>query len=450
MKSKFAILALALASGLIAIAFQNCGRFASPTEVAGEYISTTPTSSEAPDTAPSTPASFTAEAVGSGMVKLSWHKPPQAVTTFNIDWANEAEPSWLPGINTVGTYNTFTWSGKLDPGITYRFRIAATNAKGKSAYSEPISVTMPSSPVTVTKPVQANGVRFTNITSTQVDLAWNDNSDNEMRFRILRKKAGDDFYSELFDSEPNVTTYSDTGLEPDTRYEYFVISSNAAGHLDTESGEIVKTLALGAPAPATVPSGLSLTSVSTTQIDLSWNYNANDGKGVQILRAPSIEGSYDVIKDSDENSGSFSDTGLDPGTKYYYWARFKDANGNTTPEFYNDSEWTKFPDGESPPGLPTLPSNLAAEATSATEVRVTWDSPGCTFGKYTGFRLERRSNLSSPFKFMTSGEFSGCSDTYKIDRYQITPGTTYYYRFATKNKVGQSLYSEVFSVTTPP
>ena len=69
------------------------------------------------------------------------------------------------------------------------------------------------------------------ISSTQINLAWQDNSANEDGFKIERCQGnGCSNFAEIAEVGANVTTYSDTGLEPNTRYGYRVRAFNGVGN----------------------------------------------------------------------------------------------------------------------------------------------------------------------------------------------------------------------------
>jgi fibronectin type 3 domain-containing protein len=74
--------------------------------------------------------------------------------------------------------------------------------------------------------------------------------------------------------------------------------------------------------PPTVPNGISITAVSSSEVKVSWKPSADDTgvKGYKIYR-------NDVyLKSTDETS--MTDTGLTPKTKYCYKVSALDAAGN--------------------------------------------------------------------------------------------------------------------------
>src|SRR5436190_5623060 len=69
----------------------------------------------------------------------------------------------------------------------------------------------------------------TAVSSTRINLTWQDNSNNETKFQIWRKVAGGTF-SKLVTVNANVTSYADTGLTPATTYKYKVRAKNTSGY----------------------------------------------------------------------------------------------------------------------------------------------------------------------------------------------------------------------------
>src|SRR5204863_7650659 len=109
------------------------------------------------------------------------------------------------GIDTV----TFTDSG-LAASTTYFYRVRAINAFGNSGFSNPASAT-PGSGTSTGVPAAPTNLIATAISSSQIALNWQDNSDNEGRFEIFRSLDGVSF-SFLAQVGANVTNFTNTGL----------------------------------------------------------------------------------------------------------------------------------------------------------------------------------------------------------------------------------------------
>ena len=71
----------------------------------------------------------------------------------------------------------------------------------------------------------------TPVASSQINLAWDDNSSNEHGFRIERSPDGANF-AQIAETEEGVTGYADVGLLAETTYYYRVYAFNDAGTSD--------------------------------------------------------------------------------------------------------------------------------------------------------------------------------------------------------------------------
>ena len=78
-------------------------------------------------------------------------------------------------------------------------------------------------------PLAPTDLRSSGITSTQIDLSWTDNSNNETNFTIESRRAGGTF-AEIAVVTANATNHQDTGLTPATTYEFRVRAKNAQGN----------------------------------------------------------------------------------------------------------------------------------------------------------------------------------------------------------------------------
>jgi subtilisin family serine protease len=79
-----------------------------------------------------------------------------------------------------------------------------------------------------TPPAAPSNLQATAVSYQQIALSWTDNADNETGFEIQRSVEGG--ASALLDTVgANVTSYADSGLDPDTTYTYQVRAVNGAG-----------------------------------------------------------------------------------------------------------------------------------------------------------------------------------------------------------------------------
>lgn len=130
-----------------------------------------------------------------------------------------------------------------------------------------------------------------------------------------------------------VSSWTNTSLTPNTQYTYRVKARNGNAEETIFSSTVSKYTA------SAVPSLTVGESLSDTQISLRIQANSNpSGTGYQIYRSTtgtgdptSNPGGWVQVQDwtAHTNNDTFFDTGLTPGTSYYYLARTR--NGEATP-----------------------------------------------------------------------------------------------------------------------
>src|ERR1019366_10150774 len=202
---------------------------------------------------------------------------------------------------------------------TYTYAVKAVDAAGNaSALSASVSATTLAQADT-TPPSVPTGLTASAISQTQINLSWQGSTDNVgvTGYQVFRGGAQI--------ATATGTTYSDIGLTASTTYTYAVKAVDAAGNASALSASVsATTLALGDILPPSVPTGLTASVVSQSQINLSW-LASTDNVGVT---------GYQVFRGGAQiataTGTTYSDTGLKASTTYTYAVKAVDAAGNAS------------------------------------------------------------------------------------------------------------------------
>jgi hypothetical protein len=212
--------------------------------------------------------------------------------------------------------------------FAWRTRIGSFKYPGCGGAPTPTPTPTPP-PTPTPTPAAPTNLTATAVSSSQINLAWTDNANNETGFKIERcQNAGCSNFAQIATVGANVTTYSNTGLTASTSYSYRVRATNLGG-----DSAYSNTASATTPATSTVPaapSNLTATVISISQINLSWTDNSNNETGFKIERCQgSACTNFVEIATTGANATSFSNTGLARNTRYRYRVRAFNAVGNS-------------------------------------------------------------------------------------------------------------------------
>ena len=193
---------------------------------------------------------------------------------------------------------------------------------------------------------------------------------------------------------------------------------------------------------STAPSDLQATVVSSTHINLDWSDNSFNEDGFEIERKTGAEGKFTqigaVVGDKARVGDiSYSDTGLDCATTYYYRVRAYNWAGNSS---YSN----KISVSTQACVIPAAPSALQSAPVVSGQVFLSWKDNS---DNEDGFKIEKKTDASGTYSLIqtTASDVNFYSDT------GLSAGATYYYRVYAYNSVGNSSYSnEVTTITHPP
>jgi hypothetical protein len=272
---------------------------------------------------PTAPSGLTATAASSSQINLTWTNNASNQTGFQIDQATSSDFAQNLTTVTVGANATTYAAMGLSAGATFYYRVRAVNANGVSADTTTASATTQG-----TVPTAPSGLTATAAASSEIDLSWTNNANNQTGFQIDQATSAD-FTQNLTTVSvgANATTYAATGLSSGITYYYRVRAVNAAGD-SANTATASATTQVTVPA---APSGLTATTISTSQINLSWTNNANNQTGFQIDQATSSDFTQNLTTVTvGANTTTYSAMGLTSFTTYYYRVRAINSAGDSS------------------------------------------------------------------------------------------------------------------------
>ncbi|MGC8745434.1 MAG: SBBP repeat-containing protein [Candidatus Saccharicenans sp.] len=221
-------------------------------------------------------------------------------------------------------------------------------------------------------PLAPQNLRLVNVTDTEANLAWDDKSNNEDGFKIERKTGVPGSWNQIALVGANITAYKNTGLTEATTYYYRVRAYN-------DIGDSLYSNELSVLTRPAAPSNLVAKVINERQIDLTWNDNSSGETGFRIERKIG-SGNWTTLTTLAANVTSYSDTSVIETTTYSYRVFAFSGSGDSA----SSNEVTVTTPALT---IPLAPSNLQAQAVSASQVSLSW-----TDNSYNedGFKIERK------------------------------------------------------------
>ncbi len=265
-------------------------------------------------TSPKAPSELTAAASPKNAsiwkVNLEWQDNSANETGFKIYRRIPTVKAYTL-IDTVSANTVEYLDTTVALGKTYFYYVTAYNAVG-SKDSDFVSVAVTATEPDAPTDVLAVGDSETN--PAKITVTWTDNSDNESGFIIGRR----DLYNEsaavsIGTVLANVKSFADTDIDPDiegTFYLYWIFSQNdigIGGDL-TDYGSV--------PMSLKAPSDFTATA-DVTEVTLTWTDNSALEDSYKIYRCTDGS-SYSLVDTVSANSTSYTDSGLEENTTYYY------------------------------------------------------------------------------------------------------------------------------------
>ncbi|MDE2806520.1 MAG: fibronectin type III domain-containing protein [Gemmatimonadota bacterium] len=385
---------------------------------------------------------------GTDQIVLTWSAPVDnggsPITGYRIWWRSTVTSDWVILVASTGSTGTTYLHSGLTPASTQFYRVSAINSKGTGPSSNVAEGT-----TNAGAPGPPQNVRAGSTGPNSILLAWDrpetDGGERITGYAIQRIGPNDNSWIiHRSDTRTTATTFTDTGLEPVTRYQYRVAAINRVGR--GEWAPLPPALPASAITHADlagVPTGLTARAVGTSRVDLSWNAPRYTG-GVSIF-GYRIEASDDggatwniIRRNTNSQATAFADVNLRPATTRHYRVAAINLAGA--------GAWSNTARATTDATLPGVPRRLNAEAAGTSQITLSWQVPSDDGGaRITGYRIEVSADGGRSWEHLV-GNTRTTATVYTHSG--LAPASTRHYRVSAVNRIGVGNASRVAGSTT--
>jgi hypothetical protein len=240
-----------------------------------------------------------------GSVRLYWQEFSTIEQGFAIERATSASGPFTQ-IATVDALS-ISYTDNPSPG-TYFYRVRALGPNGTfSGYSN-------TAMAVVLVPEAPSYLSGSQVSSSEIDLQWSNNSFVQTGFRIERSVGDQSHFVTVGTVDAFTTTFKDTTIQAAGTYYYRVFATNAYGD-SLPSNVATVTLSLVPSAP----SNLQATPASPTEVDLQWTNNPPAlATGIRIERSLGDQSHFTMLATVGPTATTYQDHTVTAPNTYFY------------------------------------------------------------------------------------------------------------------------------------
>ncbi|MCP1674569.1 fibronectin type 3 domain-containing protein [Natronocella acetinitrilica] len=359
--------------------------------------------------APAVPGSISATNTRQSDIQISWGSAARA-TSYTLQ-RRAVGGSYA----TVRTQSGTSWTDTgATPGVSYEYRVRASNAAGDSSWRGTASGYR-----VLPTPAQPGSISYSNTTSNSIPITWGASS-NATTFRIQRSVNGGGYVTVRTQSASSTRSWTDTNVSHGNTYVYRVRGENTDRNGSYRTGP---TVSARYPVPGT-PGSIGY-SVNAGAMSLSWGSAAN-ATSYEVQRSVN-GGGYSTVRT--QSGTSWTDSSISPGNDYRY--RVRGVNPDE-PGGYRTGDTVRYPFADA-----AVPGSISTSL-SGTAMAVSWSAAN----NASNYRVERQAN-GGAWEVVRTQSATSWSDS------SIVRGNDYRYRVRAENADSQSGYRTGLEVRFP-
>ncbi len=354
--------------------------------------------------------------------QITWTDHSGNESNFTVERSLDGVNDWTYVGSAAANASSIIAPGPFASSTTYYFRVRAnSSANGSSDWSQMASATSPAFPA------QPTGFTGVGNSDASITISWAD-LPNESGYRI--EKRVNDIWIALKTLNPDVVSYTQTGLTEGSNHTYRVVAiANGIDSLPSNQLNLWTKLKS--------PINLAAQPVSGSRIDLSWVDLSDRETGYVIEQSIAGSNTWSVSGTVGQNIHSFQAPGPFLGATTYLFRVHAIS--------YNSSSLDSDTVTLTTPAFPNAPTGLSVKSLTDTTISLAWSLAS----NITSYRIERQDLLNGSLGIWTPVQSLSSAQNYFVDS-GLVEGTTYFYRVIASNTIADSAPSMPLSATTAP
>ncbi|MDR3199795.1 MAG: S8 family serine peptidase [Planctomycetaceae bacterium] len=274
-------------------------------------------------------------------------------------------------------------------------------------------------------PESPTNLSIITVANNSATLQWRDNSRNETEFELQYSADGGNTWTSSANKPTANQTQIAVSVTAGISCQFRIRAVNETGNSGWSN---TVTMPVEKPAKPVTPNGLKIAVSDSQSIVVSWKTVSN-ATAYRVERSLSSSSGWSEVYLG--NDLSFTDTGLNSNTKYFY--RVYALN------YYVLSGASSVISTTTNAEIPAVPLNIKASALNSNSVRISWD----TAVHATNYRVEFFDTAKNRWTLV------GTTASNSYQHNNLKSSTTYQYRITAVSKAGESLPSNTVTVSTP-